>query len=63
MISDIVKQVRCVDSNKVVSIPAGVDLRKFDSRISGEKIREELADWDLSIPVKEDFNFDNLFIF
>ena len=42
MISDIVKQVRCVDSNKVVSIPAGVDLRKFDSGISGEKIREEL---------------------
>ncbi|MBT6297325.1 MAG: glycosyltransferase family 4 protein [Nitrospina sp.] len=42
MISDIVKQIRCVDSNKVVSIPAGVDLRKFDSRISGEKIREEL---------------------
>ena len=42
MISGIVKQVRCVDSNKVVSIPAGVDLRKFDSEISGEKIREEL---------------------
>ena len=42
MISDIVKQVRCVGSNKVVSIPAGVDLRKFDSEISGEKIREEL---------------------
>ena len=42
MISDIVKQVRCVDSNKVVSIPAGVDLRRFDSEISGEKIREEL---------------------
>ena len=42
MISDIVKQVRCVDSNKVVSVPAGVDLRKFDSEISGEKIREEL---------------------
>ena len=42
MISDIVKQVRCVDSNKVVSISAGVDLRKFDSGISGEKIREEL---------------------
>jgi len=42
MIADIVKQVRCVDSNKVVSIPAGVDLRRFDSEISGEKIREEL---------------------
>ena len=42
MIADILKQVRCVDSNKVVSIPAGVDLRKFDSGISGEKIREEL---------------------
>ena len=42
MISDIVKQVRCVDSNKVVSVPAGVDIRKFDSEISGEKIREEL---------------------
>ena len=42
MISNIVKQVRCVDSNKVVSVPAGVDIRKFDSEISGEKIREEL---------------------
>ena len=42
MISGIVKQVRCVDSNKVVSIPAGVDLRKFDSEISGEKIRDDL---------------------
>ena len=42
MISDIIKQVRCVDSNKVVSISAGVDIRKFDSGISGEKIREEL---------------------
>ena len=42
MIADIVKQVRCVDSNKVVSIPAGVDLRKFDSGISREKIRKEL---------------------
>jgi len=42
MISDIIKQVRCVDSNKVVSISAGVDIRKFDSEISGEKIREEL---------------------
>ena len=42
MISEIVKRVRCVDSNKVVSVPAGVDLRKFDSGISGEKIREEL---------------------
>jgi len=27
-----------------------------------KKIREELADWDLSIPVKEDFNFDNLLL-
>ena len=42
MISDIVKQVSCVDSNKVISVPAGVDLRKFDSEISGEMIREEL---------------------
>jgi len=42
MISEIVKRVRCVDSNKVVSVPAGVDLRKFDSEISGEKIRKEL---------------------
>jgi len=42
MIADIVKQVRCVGSNKVVSIPAGVDLRKFDPGISGEKIRKEL---------------------
>jgi glycosyltransferase involved in cell wall biosynthesis len=42
MISDIVKQVHCVDSNKVISISAGVDLSKFNSRISGEKIRDEL---------------------
>ena len=42
MISNIVKQVRCVDSSRVVSISAGVDLRKFDSNISGEKIRNEL---------------------
>jgi glycosyltransferase involved in cell wall biosynthesis len=42
MISDIVKQVRCVDSNKVISISAGVDLSKFNSRVSGEKIRKEL---------------------
>jgi len=42
MISDIIKRVRCVDSNKVVSISAGVDLRKFDLGISGEKIRDEL---------------------
>ena len=42
MISNIVKQVRCVDSNRVVSISAGVDLRKFDSEISGKKIRNEL---------------------
>ena len=42
MISDIIKRIRCVDSGNVVSIPAGVDLRKFNSNISGEKIREEL---------------------
>ena len=42
MVSDIVKRIRCVDSGNVVSIPAGVDLRKFNSSISGEKIREEL---------------------
>ena len=42
MIADIVKQVRCVDSSRVVPISAGVDLRRFNSGISGEKIREEL---------------------
>jgi glycosyltransferase involved in cell wall biosynthesis len=42
MISDIMKKIRCVNSNHVVSIPAGVDLRKFNSSISGQKIREEL---------------------
>ena len=41
-ISDMVKKIRCVDPRKVVSIPAGVDLRKFNSAISGEKIRAEL---------------------
>lgn len=41
-ISDIVKQVRCVDPSKVVSIPAGVDLCRFNSSISGIKIRKEL---------------------
>ena len=42
IISDVMKQIRCVDSNKVVSISAGVDLRRFNSNISGEKIRKEL---------------------
>jgi len=42
MISDIVKQIRYVDSGNVVSIPAGVDLRRFNSDILGEKIRKEL---------------------
>jgi len=42
MISDIMKKIRCVNSSHVVSIPAGVDLRKFNSSISGQKIREEL---------------------
>lgn len=41
-ISDIVKGVRCVDPNKVMSIPAGVDLCRFNSSISGREIREEL---------------------
>ena len=42
MISSIVKQIRCVDSSRVVSVPAGVDLRRFNPNISGKKIREEL---------------------
>ena len=42
MISDVVKQIRCVDSKKVISISAGVDLSKFNSGVSGEKIRDEL---------------------
>ena len=42
MISAVVKKIRCVDSNKVVSVPAGVDLRRFDPGISGKKIRDEL---------------------
>jgi len=41
-ISDILKKVRYVNPDKVISIPAGVDLRRFDSAISGEKVREEL---------------------
>jgi len=42
MISDVVKQIRCVDSKKVISVSAGVDLNKFNSGVSGEKIRDEL---------------------
>ena len=42
MVSDIVKRIRYVDSGNVVSIPAGVDLRRFNSDIAGEKIRKEL---------------------
>ena len=41
-ISDMVKKIRCVDPTKVISIPAGVDLRIFNPAISGQKIREEL---------------------
>ena len=32
-----------ISADKIKSIPAGVDLRRFDHRISGEKIREELG--------------------
>jgi glycosyltransferase involved in cell wall biosynthesis len=32
-----------VPVNKIISIPAGVDFRKFDCQISGEKVREELG--------------------
>ena len=42
MISDVVKRIRCVDSKKVISVSAGVDLNKFNSGVSGEKIRDEL---------------------
>ena len=31
-----------VSADKIISIPAGVDFRRFDFRISGEKIRKEL---------------------
>ena len=41
-ISDIVKKVRCVDPKQVLSIPAGVDLRRFNQKVSGNRIREEL---------------------
>ena len=40
-ISDMVKKIRYVDPRKVVSIPAGVDLCRFNPVISGKKIREE----------------------
>ena len=42
MVADVVKRVRCVNPDKVVSISAGVDLYKFNAEISGEKIRKEL---------------------
>ena len=32
-----------VSTEKITSIPAGVDFRRFDFRVSGEKIREELG--------------------
>jgi glycosyltransferase involved in cell wall biosynthesis len=32
-----------VPPEKIISIPAGVDFRKFDFRISGEKVRSELG--------------------
>ena len=32
-----------VSTEKLTSIPAGVDFRRFDFRVSGEKIREELG--------------------
>jgi glycosyltransferase involved in cell wall biosynthesis len=41
-ISKTVTQVRGVDPNKVVSVSAGVDLRRFDAALSGGMIRAEL---------------------
>ena len=32
-----------ISNDKIISIPAGVDLNKFDFRISGEKIRNDLG--------------------
>ena len=41
-ISEIVKSVSGVKSENVKSISAGVDFRRFDFKIDGQKIREEL---------------------
>ena len=41
-ISEMVTQIRGVDPNKVVSISAGVDLRRFDMTLSGDIIRADL---------------------
>lgn len=41
-ISETVKKIRGVDPDKVVSITAGVDLRRFDASLSGDAVREEL---------------------
>ncbi len=41
-ISKTVTQIRGVDPSKVVSVSAGVDLRRFDAALSGDVIRAEL---------------------
>lgn len=42
-IRKIMTQLNGVSEEQVVSIPAGVDMRRFDPSISGEKIRTELG--------------------
>jgi glycosyltransferase involved in cell wall biosynthesis len=42
-IADMVSEQAGVSPEKIKSIPAGVDLRRFDFHISGAKIREELG--------------------
>ena len=42
-IAKMVSEQAGVSTDKIKSIPAGVDFRRFDFQISGEKIREELG--------------------
>lgn len=42
-IAKMVSEQAGVSSEKITSIPAGVDLRRFDYKISGNRIREELG--------------------
>ncbi|MFQ5449555.1 MAG: glycosyltransferase family 4 protein [Nitrospinaceae bacterium] len=42
-IRDLLLRLSGMDPERVVSIPAGVDLRRFDLQISGQRIRKELG--------------------
>lgn len=40
-IADIIKDLNCVKSGKIISIPTGVDIKRFSPDISGDRIKKE----------------------